>query len=346
MAGTLLSLSPLPVLMLKALLNAAPGIGDTEITDGHDLSGNDLAEAFADADVVLGDFTFKHRIGADLVVKAERVKLIQQPSVGYEHIDVEACTGRRIPVANTPGANTVSVAEHTIAFGLAMLRKLIPADRSVRAGRWEQLTLHPVELQHKTWGIVGLGQTGREVALRLRPFRLGKVLYYNVRRVPREVEAQCGAEYCDLQTLLMSSDIVSLHAPATEANRNMIGADQLSVMKSGAYLINVARGSLVDETALVRALRDGVIAGAAVDVFAEEPPGVAGPLLKAGEDNLLLSPHIAGVSSESAAQIMSMTIENIGRALRGESPLHVINPQALGVPGTTACSDHRSPAVL
>jgi D-3-phosphoglycerate dehydrogenase / 2-oxoglutarate reductase len=220
-------------------------------------------------------------------------------------------------VANTPGANTVSVAEHTIAFVLAMLRKLIPANRSVRAGRWEQQTLHPHELQHKTWGIVGLGQIGRDVALRLRPFNLNKVFYYDVRQAPKEVEAQCGVEYCDLKKLLISSDLVSLHAPATEANRNMIGADELSSMKEGAYLINVARGSLVDETALAQALRDGVIAGAAIDVFAEEPPGAADPLLKVEEDKLLLSAHIAGVSTESAGRIMIMAIENIGQVLDG-----------------------------
>ena len=116
-------------------------------------------------------------------------------------------------VANTPGANTVSVAEHTIALGLALVRKLIPGNRSVREGRWEQMSLQPFELSRKTWGLVGLGQIGRAVALRLKPFGLTKVLYYDVRQAPKEVEAQCGVEYCALPTLLISSDIVSLHAP-------------------------------------------------------------------------------------------------------------------------------------
>jgi phosphoglycerate dehydrogenase-like enzyme len=325
---TLLSMAPLPVPVLKSLLNLSPGVADTDIIAGHDMSDEELAKAITKADAVLGDFTFKRGIGRDLLAKAGplKLKLIQQPSVGYEHIDIKACSERGIRVANTPGANTVSVAEHTIAFGLAMLRKLIPANRSVREGRWEQTALHPSELQHKTWGIVGLGQIGRDVALRLRPFGLNKVLYYDVRQAPKEVEAQCGVEYCALRTLLISSDIVSLHAPSTEANRNMIGANELSSMKDGAYLINVARGSLVDETALAQALRDGVIAGAAIDVFAEEPPGAADPLLKVEEDKLLLSPHIAGVSSESARRIMIMAVENVGRALAGLDPLYVINP--------------------
>ena len=328
MAKTLLSLSPLPVSALKSLLNLAPGIADTEIIAAHDMSDEDLCKVFGKADVVLGDFTFKRRIERDLLAKAGplKLKLLQQPSVGYEHIDIKACSERGIRVANTPGANTVSVAEHTIAFGLAMLRKLIPANRSVRAGQWEQQTLHPHELQHKTWGIVGLGQIGRDVAVRLKPFNLNKVLYYDVREAPRQVEVQCGVEYCDLKKLLISSDIVSLHAPATDSNRNMIGAAELSSMKEGAYLINVARGSLVDETALARALREGQIAGAAIDVFPEEPAAATDPLLKVEEDKLLLSAHIAGVSTESAGRIMIMAIENIGRVLDGLDPLYIVNP--------------------
>jgi glyoxylate reductase len=326
MKKTLLSLAPLPVEVLKSLLQLSPGVPDTDVVAGHDMSAEELAKAFATADVVLGDFTFKQGIGRELLAKAGPLKLIQQPSVGYERIDVKACSERGIRVANTPGANTVSVAEHTIAMGLAMLRKLIPANRSVREGRWEQTTLQPIELSRKTWGLVGLGQIGRAVALRLRPFGLTKVFYYDVRQAPKEVEEQCGVEYCALPTLLISSDIVSLHAPSTEATRNMIGSNELSSMKSGAYLINVARGNLVDEAALAQALRDGLIAGAATDVFAEEPPGAADPLLKVHEDKLPLSPHIAGVSSESARRIMIMAAENIGRALAGRDPLYVVNP--------------------
>lgn len=327
MKKILLSLAPLPLGVLKSLLNLAPGAADTDIIAGYGMSGEELAKTIGKADAVLGDFTFKHGIGRDLLAKAGPLKLnfIQQPSVGYEHIDIKACSERGIRVANTPGANTVSVAEHTLAMGLAMLRKLIPANRGVREGRWEQTMLQPAELQHKTWGIVGLGQIGRDVAVRLRPFNLNKVLYYDLRQASKEVEVQCGVEYCTLRTLLISSDIVSLHAPATEANRNMIGADQLASMKDGAYLISVARGSLVDEIALAQVLRDGAIAGAALDVFAEEPLGAANPLLKTDEDRLLLSPHIAGVSSESARRIMIMAAQNIGRALAGEDPLYVVN---------------------
>jgi phosphoglycerate dehydrogenase-like enzyme len=227
------------------------------------------------------------------------LKLIQQPSAGYEHIDIKACSERGIRVANAPTANTVSVAEHTIAMGLALLRKLVPANRGVREGRWEQMTLQPYELAHKTWGLVGLGEIGRAVALRLRPFGLTKVLYYDPHQAPKEVEEQYGVEYSPLPALLKSSDVVSLHLPLTDSTRNMIGAEELSTMKAGAYLINVGRGKLVDEAALADALRGQVIAGAATDVFAEEPPSAADPLLQTHEENTLFFPHIAGVSSKA-----------------------------------------------
>jgi len=326
MIKTLLSMAPLPVEVLKSLLKLSPGVVDTDVIAGYGMSDEELAAAFAKADVVLGDYTFKHRIGRDLLAKAGPLKLIQQPSVGYEHIDIKACSERGIAVANTPGANTVSVAEHTIAMGLALLRKLVPANAGVRAGRWEQTTLQPSELASKTWGVVGFGQIGRAVALRLRPFALTKVLYYDARQAPREVEQQCGVEFSSLSMLLKCSDIVSLHVPLTDSTRKMIGADELSSMKSGAYLINMARGQIIDESALAEALREHVIAGAATDVFAEEPPSAGDPLLQAQADNILFSPHIAGVSSEAARRIMMMAAQNLGRALAGKDPLYVVNP--------------------
>jgi phosphoglycerate dehydrogenase-like enzyme len=327
MTKTVLSMAPIPVEVLKALLvQLSPDVGDSNVIAGHDMSAEELAKAFAKADVVLGDYTFKRGIGRELLAMAGPLKLIQQPSAGYEHIDIKACSERGIRVANAPTANTVSVAEHTIGMALALLRKLVPANRSVREGRWEQMTLQPYELAHKTWGLVGLGEIGRAVALRLRPFGLTKVLYYDPHQAPKEVEEQYGVEYSPLPALLKSSDVVSLHVPLTDSTRNMIGAEELSTMKAGAYLINVGRGKLVDEAALADALRGQVIAGAATDVFAEEPPSATDPLLQAHEDNILFSPHIAGVSSESAHRIMMMAAENIGRVLAGQDPLYVVNP--------------------
>jgi D-3-phosphoglycerate dehydrogenase / 2-oxoglutarate reductase len=324
MKKTLLSLAPVPVQQLKILVQRAPGVPEFDVIDGHDMSEEELAKPFARADVVLGTWTFK-RIGKDLVAKAGPLKLIQQPSVGYDNIDIKACSERGIRVANAPTGNTVTVAEHTIAMGLALARKLAPANSSVREGRWERLTLEASELGGKIWGVVGLGEIGRAVALRLRPFGLAKVLYYDPHRTAKELEEQYGVEYSPLPALLKSSDIVSLHAPLTESTRNMIGADALSSMKSTAYLINVSRGRLVDEAALADALLKQVIAGAATDVFVEEPPDATDPLLKVPEDKILFSPHIAGLSPESLRRIMMQSAENIARSLAGQGPLYVVN---------------------
>jgi phosphoglycerate dehydrogenase-like enzyme len=324
MKKTLLSLAPVSVETLKSLIQRS-GVPEFDIIDAHDMSEEALAEVFAKADVVLGTWTFK-RIGKDLIAKAGPLKLIQQPSIGYDNVDIKACSERGIRVANAPTGNVVTVAEHTLAMGLALVRKLVPANSSMRDGRWERLTLGPSELGGKTWGLVGLGEIGRAVALRLRPFGLDKVLYYAPHQAAKEVEEQCGVEYCFLPMLLKTSDIVSLHMPLTASTRNMIDAGALSSMKSGAYLINVSRGGIVDEAALADALLKQVIAGAATDVFVEEPPGASDPLLKVPEDQILFSPHIAGLSPEAMRRILMESAENIARALAGQEPRNVVNP--------------------
>jgi len=325
MKKILLSLAPVSVETLKSLIQRSPGVPEFDVIDGHDLGGEQLATAFAKADVVLGTWTFK-RIGKDLVARAGSLKLIQQPSIGYDNIDLKACSERGILVANAPTGNVATVAEHTIAMALALVRKLVRANAGVRAGRWDRLTLEPSEIGGKTWGVIGFGEIGRAVALRLRPFGLAKVLYAAPHQASKGVEEQYGVEYSPLPTLLKASDIVSLHVPLIDSTRNLIDAGALSSMKSGAYLINLSRGGVVDEAALADALLKQVIAGAATDVFVEEPLGAADPLLKVPEDKILFTPHIAGMSPESMRRILMDSAENIARALAGQPPLHVVNP--------------------
>lgn len=325
MKPVVLSLAPLPADLVKALIMQTPDLPDFEVVSGGGMSREELSEAFSRAHAVMGDYTFQCPISSDLLEKALMLKLIQQPSVGYQHIDVDACTRRRIPVANTPGANTASVAEHTLACGLSLLRKLSAANQGMREGRWEQLSLNPSELAGKIWGLVGFGRIGRAVSLRLRPFAPARVLYFDIVRLSAEEEAEFGAVYSPFHDLMSQSDIVSLHAPLTEATRYMIGDEELKLMKPSAYLINVARGELVDEDALARALKEGRIAGAAVDVFSREPLPAENPLLKAAGNNLLLSPHVAGVSTEAAGRIITMAAANIARVLKGLEPLYVVN---------------------
>ncbi len=325
MIPIVLSLAPLPAELVKAFILQTPGVPEFEMVAGSGMSDAELKEAAARADVILGDYTFKRGITAEVVAAARGVKLIQQPSVGYQHIDVEACTAARIPVANTAGANTDSVAEHTVAWGLCLLKNLFAANRATRQGRWEQMTLKPAELRGKVWGIVGFGRIGRAVAERLRPFAPGRILYYDAVRPDQETEKALGAEYCGLVELLGLSDIVSLHAPLTDATRGMIDAEALGMMKQGAFLINVARAELVDEAALARALAEGRLAGAGVDVFSREPISADNPLLQVESDRLLLSPHVAGVSNEEAGRIITMAAANIARVLKGEAPESLVN---------------------
>ena len=259
------------------------------------------------------------------MARAGSLKLIQQPSIGYDNIDLKACSERGILVANAPTGNVATVAEHTIAMALALVRKLVRANAGVREGRWDRLTLEPSEIGGKTWGVVGFGEIGRAVALRLRPFGLAKVLYAAPHQSSKEVEEQYGVEYSPLPMLLKASDIVSLHVPLTDSTRNLIDAGALSSMKSGAYLINLSRGGVVDEAALADALLKQVIAGAATDVFVEEPISAADPLLKVPEDKILFTPHIAGMSPESMRRILMDSAENIARALAGQPPLHLVN---------------------
>ncbi len=320
-----LSLAPLPAELVKALIMQTSGLPDFDVVLGGGMNRAELSDAFSRADVVMGDYTFQCPISSAVLDNALSVKLIQQPSVGYQHIDVDACTERRIPVANTPGANTASVAEHTLACGLSLLRKLSAANQGMREGRWDQLSLNPAELAGKTWGLIGFGRIGRAVSLRLKPFAPARVLYHDVVRPSAQEEDEYGVSYAQLSDLLGASDIVSLHAPLTEATLHMIGDEELGRMKPSAYLINVARGELVDEDALARALKEERIAGAAVDVFSREPVTAENPLLGAAGNNLLLSPHVAGVSTEAAGRIITMAAGNIARVLKGLEPLYVVN---------------------
>ena len=325
MAKTVLSLAPLSAEIVKLLIRQVPDVPDFEVIPGNEMPEEEIKKKISEADVVLGDYTFKQKITADIVSAAINLKFIQQPSVGYQHIDVDACTARGIKVANTAGANTISVAEHTIAWGLCLLKNMFHAHTSTKSGGWEQMSIKPAELKGKIWGIMGFGRIGQAVAERLKSFQLSRIIYHDIYRPESSVEQALGVEYTELTTLLSQSDIISLHAPLTDATRNMINEDALNSMKQGAYLINVARAELVDEKALAEAIRKGKIAGAGIDVFSKEPINMDNLLLGVDSEKLLFSPHVAGVTNEAAARIINMATANIARVLKGEKPESLVN---------------------
>ncbi len=258
---------------------------------------------------------------------AKSLKVVARTGVGYDEIDLVAATRNGIAVLTTPGVNSNSVADTAIALLMAIARGIVAGDRSVRAGGWrDAASMQRPEVWGKTIGIVGFGAIGKGVARRAAGFNL-RVLAYDI-VYDHEFAKQHGASYVSLEQLLAESDFVSLHMPLTTETRAMIGEAALKRMKPTAYLINTARGPVVDEEALYRALTEGWIAGAGLDVFMNEPP-VGSPLL--GLPNVVLTPHIAGVSREANKQVVYLCARNVVSILKGEPPTpnSVRNPEAL-----------------
>ena len=263
------------------------------------------------------------RVDEELLRAAPRLRLVQHQGVGYDNIDVDACRRAAIPIALTPEGTTIGVAEHTLLLILALFRHLLTVDAAVRRGEWPVWSMRSrsVELAGKTVGLIGFGRIGREVARRVRAFD-ATIVYHDAVRAPAAVEAELGASYLYRDELLRQSDVVSLHAPLTAETRGFIGERELRLMRPDAVLINTARGALVDERALVRALAEGWIAGAGLDVFEQEPPASDNPLLTC--PNVVLTPHVAAGTRDAYRTKMQAVFANMQRVARGEAPLNQV----------------------
>jgi phosphoglycerate dehydrogenase-like enzyme len=264
-------------------------------------------------------------IGAQLLSRMPRVRLVQVPGHGYDHVSLEDAAAVGVPVANvgSSGAEAHTVAEMTILLAGAVSRRLIEGDRRVRAGEWGQVAMLQtgvLELAGKSIGLVGFGRIAREVARRAHAFGM-KVLYHDPKQ-DADAERELGAEFKDLDALLAEADVVTLHLPLTPKTEGIIGAEALGKMKGTAILVNTARGALVDEQALVKALEEGRIRGYGTDVFDPEPPSPDSPILSA--PNVVLSPHMAGVTGESLLRILQAAFENCQRVAGGEQPLDLV----------------------
>jgi D-3-phosphoglycerate dehydrogenase len=277
---------------------------------------DELIERVATADFLL---TATARIDEAVLANAPRLRLIQHQGVGYDNVDVEAARRRGVPVGTTPEGTTVGVAEHTILLMLAVYKQLPRAHNALKEGRWLQWELRTTsfELAGKQLGLVGFGRIGREVARRARAFDM-RVAYYDPYRAPEDVEHDLGVRYLPLPELLGSSDIVSVHVPYSAATHHLIGREQLAQMKPSAVLINTSRGGLVDELALVEALRERRIWAAGLDVFSQEPIDPDNPLL--GLDHVVLTPHVAAGTRDALVQKMRAAFANMVRVVRGEEP--------------------------
>jgi phosphoglycerate dehydrogenase-like enzyme len=284
--------------------------------------GEAVEAALADADFALVATT---PLSAATLAGAARLRLIQHQGVGYDKTDVAAAAALGVPVALCPAGTSIGVAEHVFLLVLSLYKQLRAAEAALRSGRWLQWELRSgsYELAGKTMGLVGLGRIGREVALRARAFA-ANVSYSDVMRAAPEVEQVFGVRFVPFAELLSEADVVSLHLPLTPDTRHVIGAPELEHMRRSAVLINTARGPLVDEAALVAALRAGQIAGAGLDVFEVEPLPADHPLVSL--PNVVLTPHIAAGTADALVVKMKACFANMLRVARGEAPADIVAP--------------------
>jgi len=298
----------------KLALDPREVLGDTVLLDQHDgealITRADLLLRVRDADAMVA--TLADRIDEELLRSAQRLRLVANHAVGYDNVDVPACTAHRVWVSNTPGVLTDSTADLAWALILAVARRLREGERLLRSGKfagWAPTMLLGMELRGAVLGLVGQGRIAQAVAKRAEGF--GMRVLFNSR-----------ASGVPLRDLLEQSDVVSLHCPLTKETRHLIGAKELSLMKRGAILINTARGPVVDEAALVRALEAGHLGGAGLDVFEEEPkvhPGLV------GRDDVVILPHLGSATVETRSAMARIALEQVRLVLAGQRPATAVN---------------------
>jgi glyoxylate reductase len=264
------------------------------------------------------------------ILKANpQLKIVANVAVGFDNIDVQAAIRHKVMVTNTPGVLDNTTADFTWCLLLASGRRLVEADRYTRAGKytgWGIMLLCGEDIFGKTLGVCGLGRIGRGVAKRAQGFEM-RILYTDAVRAPVEVERELGAQFVDKETLFREADFVTLHVPLLPDTRHYVSVKELKLMKKTAHLINASRGPVVDEVALVQALRERWIAGAGMDVYEDEPQLVPG-LVEL--DNVTLAPHIASASVETRTKMAVMAAANLVDGLQGRRPPNLVNPEVLG----------------
>ena len=265
------------------------------------------------------------KVTKDVLAKAANLKVVGRAGVGVDNIDVEEATGRKVVVVNAPTASTVSVAELAIGHMISWCRFLPQADKSIKEGKWEKKQFEGHEIYGKTLGLVGSGRIGAEVAKRAQAFGMTVMAFDPY--LPPEVAAKINVALVPKETVLRESDFISIHAALTPETRGMIGAKEFVQMKKSAVLVNCARGEIVQEAALADALKNGVIAGAALDVFEKEPPA-GSPLLAA--PHVVFTPHLGASTHEAQTRAGAIIADQVMKALGGQRPDFLVNPKVYG----------------
>ncbi|MGH3341921.1 MAG: phosphoglycerate dehydrogenase [Carbonactinosporaceae bacterium] len=321
-----------PVILIAEELSPATvgALGpDVEVRFCNGAERDELLPALADADAVL--IRSATKIDAEAVTAAQRLKVVARAGVGLDNVDVTAATKAGVMVVNAPTSNIVSAAEHAVALLLATARTIPQADAALKRGEWKRSRYTGVELDEKVVGIVGLGRIGVLVAQRLQPFGVELIAYDPYVQATRA--SQTGVRLVSLEELLRDSDFISVHLPKTPETAGLIGEEQLSLVKPSVRVINAARGGIVDEDALAIALKEGRVAGAAIDVFANEPC-TASPLFHF--DNVVVTPHLGASTHEAQEKAGVAAARSVRRALAGE-----LVPDAVNVQGGLIAEDVR-----
>jgi phosphoglycerate dehydrogenase-like enzyme len=314
----ILSLPPIGDEIMRGLFAPLGDAAEVTFPQTRDRAG--LLAAVPDADIVIGDFTGRLALDAEAVAAAQRVSFVQMPAVGTDSIDVAALTAAGVPVANAAGFNARGVAEWAVGAAFALCRNLAWGDRAVRAGGWPQMEMagrHPREIHTQRVGVVGFGAIGAEAA------RLFAALGCAVSYWTRRERPEATATYRDLDDLVATSDILVVALPLTDETRGLLGPERLALLPDKALLVNVGRGGIAPDEAVLAALDSGRLAGAALDVFDEEPLPQGHPLRS--HEDVLLSPHTAGASVQSQFNLVAMVQDNVTAAVQGRNVQNVVN---------------------
>ena len=310
-----------PIFLTEEYIKRLEALGELEIYDNVPASHNEFVERIKDAEVVI---VGRYSVNAKALRSAPKLKMISLWQTGFDNVDLEVATEHGVIVSNVPSYAFDSVAEFVFALSLNLLRRVHLADTNLRKGLFDWKYYIGNQLMSKTIGVLGTGEIGKRVIQIAQGFNMN-VLSVTAHPSPERAKT-LGVKFVDLDTLLSESDIVTLHVPLTPETEHMIGSRELAMMKPTAILINTARGKVVDEDALIEALKEKKIAGAGLDVFEKEPLPMNSPLLEM--DNVLLTPHIAFLSEESLDECTYMNIENVEMFIKGK-PQNVVNPSVL-----------------
>lgn len=295
------------------------GIAGIECVYDPDISMEALAEKIGEFDALV--IRSRTRVTREMLANPGRLRIIGRAGAGVDNVDIEAATEKGVIVMNTPGGNTVSTAEHAISMMLSLARRIPQADASMKAGKWDKKSIVGTEMFGKTLGILGMGKIGRVVADHMLAFGM-KILAYDP-FLTQDAARELGVTLADLDTICQQADVITIHAPANAETRGMIDARRIALMKPTMLLVNCARGGIIDEEALVEALKERRIAGAALDVFSVEPLPADHPLRSL--DNVVLTPHLAASTTEAQEKVAEQIAEQIRDALTGGVIRNAVN---------------------